>query len=60
VFSRSRLKWGLLVCLTILAVTISFKPESALAVWVKDTLYFAVTGSVAGAIAIVLALIATD
>jgi hypothetical protein len=60
VFSRNRLKWGLVLCLTILAVTISIEPASTFALWVKDTLYFAVTGSTAGAIAIVLALIATD
>jgi hypothetical protein len=61
VFSRSRLKWGLLVCLIILAETniFIFQPDSTLALWVKDTLFFAETGSAAGAIAFCLALIAT-
>jgi hypothetical protein len=56
---RSRLKWGLLGSLAILAAALVLQVDSALALWAKDAVYFLGTGSAAGAVAISLVLIAT-
>jgi hypothetical protein len=56
-FSRIRLKRGLLACLIILAAAVIFHEETTLAL--GDALYFVETGSAASAVAICLALIAT-
>jgi hypothetical protein len=58
-FSRIRLKRGLVACLIILAAAVIFHEEATLALGLKDALYFVETGSVASAVAICLALIAT-
>jgi hypothetical protein len=59
VFSRDRLKWALLACLTILAASIILQTEWTFALGVKEALYFSVTGSAVSAIAICIALFAT-
>jgi hypothetical protein len=56
---RTRLKWGLLGSLAILASALGLQADSALALWLKDTAYLLETGSAAGAVAISLVLIAT-
>jgi hypothetical protein len=56
---RSRLKWGLVGSLAMLAATLVLQGESALALWAKDAVYLLGTGSAAGAVAIALVLIAT-
>jgi hypothetical protein len=56
-FSRARLKWGLLGCLVILAVAVVLEPL-ALSLW-KEALFLVGTGSAASAVAIWLMLIAT-
>jgi hypothetical protein len=58
-FSRSRLKWGLLACLVILAATAILQADSTFAPWSNDVLYAVETGSAACAIALCLALVAT-
>jgi hypothetical protein len=57
-FSRSRLKWGLLGCLIILAVAAMLQAET-FAPLSNYALYLVKTGSAASAIAICLALVAT-
>jgi hypothetical protein len=57
--SRSWLKWGLLICVGMLAKAVALQAEPSLSLWLKDTLYYVETGSAATAVAIVLALIAT-
>ena len=58
-FSRSRLKWGLVACLIIAAATAIFQTEWTYPLWVTESLYFVETGSAVSAVAICLALIAT-
>jgi hypothetical protein len=59
VYTRRRLKCGLLACLIIMAVAAIFQTETTVGLWLKDAVYFLETGSLASAVAICLALIAT-
>lgn len=58
-FSRNRLKWGILGCLVIFEAAVAFQGDPTLSLWLQDKLVFVETGSAATAVAIFLALIAT-
>ena len=56
---RSRLKWGLLVCLGLVAGTGFAQFEGTYSVQVADLLYFVEAGFAVSAVAISLMLVAT-
>ena len=58
-FSRRRMKWVALGCLTVLFAAIAVQAVPSLSLWLKDLLYYVATGSAATGVALVLSLAAT-
>lgn len=56
---RSRLKWGLLACLTLLVGAAFAQFEGTYSVQMADVLYFVEAGSAMSAVALSLVLVAT-
>jgi hypothetical protein len=59
VFSRNRLKWGVLACLIVLTAAAFFQLGWPHPFQMNEALYFVETGSAVSAVAICIALVAT-